>query len=49
VNTELIVGEIDAEIEKLKQIRLILEQLLTQKIAEDREAATCSRTALASN
>jgi hypothetical protein len=31
VNIELIVGEIDAEIEKLKRIRAILEQLLTPK------------------
>lgn len=31
MNIELIVGEIDAEIEKLKRIRAILEQLLTPK------------------
>ena len=41
MNIELIVGEIDAEIEKLKRIRAILEQLLTpkpQKIAKPRRA-----------
>jgi hypothetical protein len=41
VNIELIVGEIDAEIEKLKRIRAILEQLLTPKsprIAKPRRA-----------
>jgi hypothetical protein len=41
VNIELIVGEIDAEIEKLKRIRAILEQLLTpksQRIAKPRRA-----------
>jgi len=31
VNIDLIVGEIDAEIEKLQQIRAILEDLLTPK------------------
>jgi hypothetical protein len=31
VNIQLIVGEIDAEIEKLKRIRAILEQLLSPK------------------
>ena len=41
MNIELIVGEIDAEIEKLKRIRAILEQLLTpkpQRIAKPRRA-----------
>ena len=41
MNIELIVGEINAEIEKLKRIRAILEQLLTprpQKIAKPRRA-----------
>ena len=41
MNIELIVGEIDAEIEKLKRIRAILEELLTpksQKIVEPRRA-----------
>ena len=32
MNIELIVGEIEAEIEKLKRIRAILEQLLTPKL-----------------
>jgi len=41
VNIELIIVEIDAEIEKLKRIRAILEQLLTpksQRIAKPRRA-----------